>query len=76
MQFRSSPCLFLFTLLSLWITSPVLTAAAVTPERDKSFSKYVEIPGASRVGTDTCTTCHADTAKNFQHAFHKQQGLE
>jgi len=41
-----------------------------------SFAKYVQIPGATPVGADTCTTCHADVAANFRHAFHAQQGLE
>jgi predicted CXXCH cytochrome family protein len=40
------------------------------------FTKYVTIPGATRVGTDACTTCHAQTAANFRHAFHAQQGIE
>ena len=41
-----------------------------------SFAKYVEIPGATPVGAETCTTCHSDIAANFRHAFHAQQGLD
>jgi predicted CXXCH cytochrome family protein len=41
-----------------------------------SFSKYVQIPGASPAGADTCATCHADIAKDYRHAFHAQQGVE
>lgn len=41
-----------------------------------SFSKYVQIPGATAVGAETCTTCHADIANNFRHAFHAQQGVD
>src|SRR5581483_5334876 len=41
-----------------------------------SFAKYVEIPGATAVGADTCATCHSDVAKDFRHAFHAQQGVE
>jgi predicted CXXCH cytochrome family protein len=40
------------------------------------LSKYVQIPGAKPVGSETCATCHADVAKNFQHAFHEQQGVK
>src|SRR5215813_2959684 len=47
-----------------------------TPLRAKGYASYVEIPGASRVGSDTCATCHEQNFKSFQHAFHKQQGLE
>jgi predicted CXXCH cytochrome family protein len=41
-----------------------------------SFAKYVQIAGATRVGSDTCVSCHADVAGNFRHAFHAQQGVE
>ena len=41
-----------------------------------SFAKYVQIPGAKPVGSNTCTTCHAEVANNFRHAFHAQQGVE
>jgi len=43
---------------------------------NKSYSKFVEIPGAKPVGAETCTTCHGDVAKNFAHAYHAQQGVE
>jgi len=51
-------------------------AAKKAAYRIASFSKYVEIPGASSVGSDTCTTCHAEVAGNFRHALHAQQGVE
>ncbi len=41
-----------------------------------SYAKYVQIPGATPMGADTCSTCHADIAKDFRHAFHAQQGVE
>jgi len=41
-----------------------------------SFAKYVQIPGATPVGAEQCTTCHSDIAANFRHAFHAQQGLD
>ncbi|HYM74435.1 MAG TPA: DmsE family decaheme c-type cytochrome [Candidatus Dormibacteraeota bacterium] len=41
-----------------------------------SYAKYVQIPGATPMGADTCTTCHADIAKDFRHAYHAQQGVE
>ncbi|HYL93393.1 MAG TPA: DmsE family decaheme c-type cytochrome, partial [Alphaproteobacteria bacterium] len=39
-------------------------------------ARAVEIPGATRVGGETCTGCHEETANNFRHAFHAQQGIE
>ena len=77
MRIRSLSSLLGASLL-LWTGWGVRDAAAspVVPERNKAFAKYVDIPGASSVGSDTCAACHEDTAKNFQHAFHKQQGVE
>ncbi len=75
MQFPSSPRFLLQALLLLFLWA-IPAVAAVAPERDKAFARYLEIPGASRVGADTCASCHGDTQKNFQHAFHKQQGVD
>lgn len=63
---------------------PVLIVALCLPlpatknstERIASYAKYVEIPGAKPVGTDTCRGCHEGVAKDFGHAFHAQQGVE
>jgi len=41
-----------------------------------SFKKYLEIPGAKPIGSDNCANCHDAVAKNFQHVFHAQQGVE
>ena len=41
-----------------------------------SFAKYTQIPGATAAGSDACTACHADIAKDYRHAFHAQQGVE
>ena len=40
-----------------------------------AFAKYVSVPGAKRVGSEACAACHADISKDFQHAFHAQQGV-
>jgi len=58
----------------------VLSLASIAAKKSAygiaSFAKYVQIPGATPVGADTCTTCHSDVAANFRHAFHAQQGVE
>jgi hypothetical protein len=41
-----------------------------------SYAKYTQIPGAKEVGPAACSNCHDVVAKNFQHAFHSQQGVE
>jgi predicted CXXCH cytochrome family protein len=42
----------------------------------QQYSKYSDIPGATRLGAETCRTCHSEQSKDFQHAFHAQQGVE
>src|SRR3974377_876540 len=51
-------------------------ATKKSTESIASYAKYVQIPGAKEVGSETCTTCHEAIAKNFGHAFHAQQGVE
>ena len=68
--------------LALCLSFSIFVAARQTGhsdsgrERANGFAKYLEVPGASSVGSETCTSCHGDVSKNFQHAFHKQQGVE
>jgi predicted CXXCH cytochrome family protein len=72
----------LFLLLSFSFPLTPTLLAKDKPKADAShkiprdFSKFVDIPGATPVGADTCTTCHADVASNFRHAFHAQQGVD
>jgi predicted CXXCH cytochrome family protein len=40
------------------------------------FTKYVTVPGATRVGAEACAACHSEVNNNFRHAFHAQQGIE
>jgi predicted CXXCH cytochrome family protein len=63
-------CLFLLFLFASSLS------AIDKPARANGFGSYVDIPGATKVGSDTCIACHEETSKNFQHAFHKQQGVE
>ena len=51
-------------------------AAKKSEHAISSYSKYIEIPGATSSGSETCTTCHAEIAKDYRHAFHNQQGIE
>jgi len=51
------------------------SAARQASQRFASFARYLQIPGAKPVGSETCATCHADVAKDFEHAYHAQQGV-
>ena len=51
-------------------------SAAKQPNQEPaSFAKYLRIPGAKPVGSETCATCHAEVANDFKHAYHTQQGV-
>lgn len=68
-------CIALFVLCSVVLSLP--SQAAKKPEAAiASFAKYTQIPGAKAAGSDVCTTCHAEIAKDYRHAFHAQQGVE
>jgi cbb3-type cytochrome oxidase cytochrome c subunit len=69
----------------VWVLAVAGLAASVciTPSAAKQaaqemapFAKYLRIAGAKPVGSETCATCHAEVAKNFQHAYHAQQGVQ
>ena len=48
----------------------------VAPERDQAFTKYVEIPGAEKVGAKQCSGCHEEIFKTFRRATHSMQDLD
>jgi predicted CXXCH cytochrome family protein len=63
--------------LALVAVSSLPSRAAKKSENAiSSFAKYVQIPGATPAGAETCAACHADIAKDFRHAFHAQQGVD
>ena len=65
------PLLFLAAIVYL----PLIVAKNST-KGIGSYAKYVQIPGAKPVGSETCTGCHGAVANDFRHAFHAQQGVE
>jgi hypothetical protein len=42
----------------------------------KSYSKYVEIAGATRAGSEVRAACHAEDSTPHRYAYHAQQGIE
>jgi len=48
-----------------------------TPEKQhQDFSKFVDIPGASKMGADQCTACHGEVAKKYGHSQHAMREVE
>jgi predicted CXXCH cytochrome family protein len=72
----SSAAIGALVVFILALSSPPSNAAQKSEYALSSYSKYTQIAGATAVGSDTCSACHADIAKDFRHAFHAQQGVE
>src|SRR5579859_4699779 len=74
---RHSSVILPLIVVSLIAVISLPLIAAKKPENSISaYAKYTQIPGATAVGADTCTTCHSDIAKDYRHAFHAEQGVE
>jgi DmsE family decaheme c-type cytochrome len=46
------------------------------PSVEKDYSRYVELPGAERIGSDQCLSCHAEESKTFRRTVHSQEAVE
>jgi len=62
----------------LLLFAPALFGATKpkTTKQPKDFSKYVQIPGATKVGADQCAQCHADVTKNYRRSQHSIRDVE
>jgi len=48
-----------------------------TPEKQhEDFSKYVEISGATKVGSDQCSACHGEVVKTYIRSPHSMREVE
>src|SRR5579872_1288536 len=45
-------------------------------KQHKDFTTYVEIKGATRVGSDQCAQCHAEVNKNYRSSSHFTKEVE
>jgi DmsE family decaheme c-type cytochrome len=52
------------------------TKPKTTKKQPKDFSQYVEIPGATKVGSDECAQCHAEVTKNYHRSAHSLREVE
>jgi predicted CXXCH cytochrome family protein len=71
---RRPPAAVSIALVALAVFAVLLPLAQARPTAGTSPSS-VQIPGATRVGSDICVNCHTDIGSHFRHAFHAQQGL-
>jgi hypothetical protein len=62
--------LFLALICSLSTSAAEKKDSYAHEAHEKSFAKYVEIPGAERIGSDQCRTCHEEQAKTFRFSNH------
>lgn len=74
--------LTMFSIALLWTFSQLAAAqqpAAGAYQREgtnQAFAKFVEIPGAERLGADQCRACHEGQGKTFRYSNHAQQSVE
>ena len=73
---RRPPSALLPVVDVLVLSSPTLQAKEKSEYWAGAFSEYVEIPGAVRVGSETCVSCHAEVNNSFKHSYHSQQRVE
>ncbi len=77
--------LLVFSLFLAWLSAfcPPAALAKDLPKptsdhftREKDFAKYLEIPGAERVGSDQCQSCHPEESKTYRRTVHSQETVE
>ncbi len=67
----------LLSILCFWALFTVTASAANEySSAAGGYAKYLEIPGAQRAGSDSCSGCHADAAPGFHRGPHGAQDLE
>jgi DmsE family decaheme c-type cytochrome len=66
----------LWTLSQLAAAQKPASGAYQKEGTNKAFAKFVEIPGAERLGSDQCRACHEEQGKSFRHSYHAQQSVE
>ena len=49
---------------------------STTEKQHTDFSKYVEISGATKVGSDQCAACHGEVAKTYRRSPHSMREVE
>ena len=70
------------SLVLVWSLSPPVAAqekpykGSRHEQHERDFSKFVQIPGAERLGSDQCRGCHEEQGKTFRYSNHAQQSLE
>ena len=75
---RRRALLLAFLFASSVLFTPALSAKdkpkTVTSSKIRQdFSKFVEIPGAEKVGAEQCAACHADLSKTYRRSGHAMQ---
>lgn len=68
----------LLAVVFLFLAPAILgkTKPKSTDKPPQDFSKYVDIPGATKVGADQCAQCHADVAKNYGRSSHSLREVD
>jgi len=73
---RLSLALVLLALFSPSVAAQQKTYKGSHAGREKDYSRFVEIPGAERLGSDQCRACHEEQGETFRYSNHAQQSVE
>jgi DmsE family decaheme c-type cytochrome len=70
-------CVFvLFCFFTPGLTAKDKPKTVASQKIGHDFSKFVEIPGAEKVGAEQCAQCHAELSKGFRRSTHSMQEVE
>ena len=75
-QLRLSLLLLLVVLTLVPSLLSKTKSKSTAEKRHQDFARYVEIAGASNVGTEQCAACHADVAKKYRRSSHSVREVE
>ena len=73
------PRLGMLLALASLLVSPALFAGSKSKSIDKrktDFTKYTLISGATKIGNEQCSTCHAGLAKSFRQSAHSLRDVD
>lgn len=66
----------LSSVLLLAVPALIAKPKSKSARAPQDFTKFVEIQGASKVGSDQCAQCHSDVGKNYRLSAHSMRQVE
>ena len=70
------PLIFSVCLLAPELPAKDNSKSTHPAKQARDFSKFVEIPGAEKAGSEQCQQCHSEPAANYRKSFHSMQDID